>query len=226
MAGLPTEQQFSCRVELSKTGGITIIIKDAKQPELVQRKVVLGPTSIALTCQKSAQVVTTVTLQESSLKTEVKTEKGTTTIEQDGTDVKVTCKTFEIDADTITLKAKQDGRFETGTTCTIKSAQDALIDSAAKLTLQSVQALALDGKANVTVAAAAKLAAKGNLAELVGTGAVAIKSDGTAELAGMTVKVEGQTELTAQAPITTIGKTSTTVKGQIVEITGSLVKVG
>ena len=226
MAGPPTSPQFSCRVELSKTDGITILIKDSKQPELVQRKVVLGATSIVLTCQKSPQVVTTVTLKDSSLTTEVKTETGTTTIEQDGTDVKVTCKTFQVDADTITLKAKQDGRFETGTTCTIKSTQDALIDSAAKLTLQSVQPMALDTKANLTVGAAAKLALQGNQAELVGTASVAVTSDGTAEVRGMTVSLEGKTQLTAEAPITSIGKTSTTVKGQIVEINAALVKVG
>ena len=226
MAGPPTSPQFSCRVELSKSDGITIIIKDGKQPDLVQRTVVLGPTSIAITFRKSPQVVTTLTLKEGSLKSEVKSEKGTTTIDQDGEDVKVTCKTFQVDAETITLKAKQNGRLETGGTCTLKSTKDTLIDSAAKLTLQSVQAMALDGKANLTVGAAAQLGLKGNQAELAGTASVTVTSEGTTDVKGMTVTVEGQTQLTAQAPITSVGKTSTTVKGQIVEISGSLVKVG
>jgi hypothetical protein len=226
VVALPAQTTFSCRIELSKTGGVTIVIKDGKQPELVQRKVVLGPTSITLTCQKSPQVLTTVTLGEGTLRTEVTTESGTTTIDQNGEDVKVACKTFQVDADTITLKATQDGRFETGGTCTVKSTKDALIDSAAKLTLQSVQALAVDGKANVTVAATAKLGLSGNQSELAGTSSVTVTSDGSAEIDGMTVAAKGQTQLTLEAPITSLGKTSTTVKGQIVEITGSLLKIG
>jgi hypothetical protein len=226
VVALPTQTVFSCRIELSKSDGITIVIKDGSQPEQVQRKVVLGPTSIQLVCQKSPTVVTTVTLGEGTLKTECKTDKGTTTIDQDGEQVKVVCKTFEVAAETITLKATGDGRLETGGTCTLKSTKDALVDSAAKLTLTSVQAMALDGKADVSMTAVAKLALTGNQTEIKGTASLAAASDGTATVDGMTVAVKGETQLTLEAPLTSLGKESTTVKGQIVEISGSLVKIG
>jgi hypothetical protein len=226
VAALPTQTVFSCRIELSKSDGITIIIKDGSQPEQVQRSIVLGPTAITVTCQKSPQVVTKVTFGEGTLRTSCTTEKGTTTIDQDGEQVKVACKTFQVDAETITLKATADGRIETGGTCTVKSTKDALVDSAAKLTLTSVQAMALDGKADVTMAAVAKLALTGNQTEVKGTASFAAASDGTATVDGMTVAVNGQTQLTLEAPLTSVGKDSTTVKGSIVEISGTLVKIG
>ncbi len=40
--GLPGEQQFSCRVELTKTGGITIVIKDSKKKEVARWNFVAG----------------------------------------------------------------------------------------------------------------------------------------------------------------------------------------
>ncbi|TMQ19935.1 MAG: hypothetical protein E6J91_05185 [Deltaproteobacteria bacterium] len=103
---------------------------------------------------------------------------------------------------------------------------DALIDSAAKLTLQSVQKLAATAQDSVAITATTKIALSGAQAELAGTSTLAVKSDGTAELTGMTVALKGQTQLSAEAPITSFGKDMTSVKGQIVEVSGALVKLG
>lgn len=221
----PTAQTFSCRVELSKTDGITIVIKDRQKKDQNLRRIVLGPASITLTCVNGA-VTSTVTQKDGSIKTEVTTDKGTTTIDQDGETIAFTCKTFKVTAETLTLKASQDGSITTDGKCTIKTTGDALVDSAAKLTLQSVQKLAATGQDSVAIAATTKLALSGAQAELAGTSTLAVKSDGTAELTGMTVAVKGQTQLSAEAPITSIGKDMTSVKGQIVEVSGSLVKLG
>jgi hypothetical protein len=221
----PTAQQFSCHIELSKSDGITIVIKDRTKKDQYLRSIVLGPTSITLTC-KDAAVTSVVTQKDGSIHTSVTTDKGTTTIDQDGETIAFKCKTFQVEAETLTLKATQDGSLTTDGKCTIKSTGDALVDSAAKLTLQSVQKLAATGQADVAIAATTKLAMSGAQAELTATSTLAVKSDGTAALSGMTVQVTGQTQLTAEAPITSVGKTMTTVKGQIVEVSGALVKLG
>ncbi|HEX3475002.1 MAG TPA: hypothetical protein VHT91_08170 [Kofleriaceae bacterium] len=221
----PTAQTFSCRVELSKTDGITIVIKDRQRKDQNLRRIVLGPGSIALTCVDGA-VTSTVTQKDGSIKTEVTTDKGTTTIDQDGETIAFTCKTFKVTAETLTLKASQDGSITTDGKCTIKTTGDALVDSAAKLTLQSVQKLTATAQDSVAIAATTKLALSGAQAELAATSTLAVKSDGTAELTGMTVALKGQTQLSAEAPITSIGKDMTSVKGQIVEVSGALVKLG
>jgi len=78
----------------------------------------------------------------------------------------------------------------------------------------------------VAVSATTKLALSGAQAELSGTSTLNVKSDGTAEMAGMTLALKGQTQLSAEAPITSLGKNMTSVKGQIVEVSGALVKLG
>jgi hypothetical protein len=225
MAAAPTAPQVSCHIELSRTDGITIVIKDSKKKDHKLRRIVLGPTSITLTCKDGA-VTSVVTQQDGAIKTTVTTDKGTTAIEQDGETIAFTCKTFKVTAETIALKASQDGSLVTDGKCTIKSTGDAVVDSAAKLTLSSVQKLAVSGQATVAIDAAAKLALSGAQAELAATSTLAIKSSGTAELTGMTVALKGQTQLSAEAPITSVGKDMTSVKGQIVEVTGALVKLG
>jgi hypothetical protein len=221
----PTAPQFFCRIELSKPDGITIIIKDKERQDQHLRRIVLGPTSITLTCKDGA-VTSVVTQKDGSINTSVTTDKGTTTIDQDGETIAFKCKTFQVEAETVTVKATQNGSITTDGTCTIKSTGDAVVDSAAKLTLKSVQKLAITGQETVAIDATAKLAMSGAQAELAGKTTLALKSDGTAELTGMTVALKGQTQLRAEAPITSIGKDMTSVKGQIVEVSGALVKLG
>jgi hypothetical protein len=221
----PTAQQFSCRVELSKTDGITIVIKDRTKKDQNLRRIVLGPASITLTCKDGA-VTSVVTQKDGSINTSVTTDKGTTTIDQDGETIAFKCKTFQVESETLTLKATKDGTITTDGKCTIKTTGDALVDSAAKLTLQSVQKLAATAQDSVAIAATTKLAMSGAQVELAATSTLAIKSDGTAELSGMTVALKGQTQLSAEAPIASFGKDMTSVKGQIVEVSGALVKLG
>lgn len=225
MALDPTAQQFFCRIELSKSGGVTIVIKDSKKQDQFLRQIELGAASIALTCKDGA-VTSVVTQKDGSIKTEVTTDKGTTTIDQDGETIAFTCKTFKVDAETLTLKASKDGSLTTDGTCTVKSTGDATIDSAAKLTVKSVQKLAVSGQEAVAIDATAKLGLSGAQVELEGQTTLALKSSGTAELSAMTVALEGKTQLSAEAPITSIGKNMTSVKGQIVEVSGAMVKLG
>lgn len=221
----PTAQKFSCRIEVSKTDGVTIVIKDSKKKDQNIRKILLGPDGITLTCKDGA-VTSVVTQKDGSIKTEVTTAKGTTKSEQDGETIAFTCKTFQVTAEALTLKASQDGTVQTGGQCTIKSTGDTTIQSSAKLTAKSVQQLAVSSAAGISIDATAKLALSGAQAELEGKAALALKSSGAAELQGMTVALTGQTQLSAEAPITSVGKNMTSVKGQIVEVSGAMVKVG
>jgi hypothetical protein len=221
----PAAQTFSCRVELSREAGITIVIKDTVKKDQFLRRIELGPASIALTCVDGA-VTSVVTQKDGSIKTSVTTDKGTTTIDQDGETIAFTCKNFKVESETFSLHSTQDGSLTTDGKCTVKSTGDATVDSAAKLTVKSVQKLAVSGQESVSVDAVAKLAMSGAQAALEGKSTLALTSSGTAELSAMTVALEGKTQLSAEAPITSVGKNMTSVKGQIVEVSGALVKLG
>jgi hypothetical protein len=190
---VPTGPQWSCHIELSKTDGITIVIKDRLLKDAHVRKIELGASSITVTC-KNGPLSSVVTQSDGSINTQVTTA--------------------------------QDGQWTTGGKCTIQSAQDTLIESAAKLTARSAQALAVSSLDAVTVSATTKLGLSGAQAEVSGTSTLTASSQGSAELSGMTVAVKGQTQLTAEAPITSVGQSMTTLKGQIVEISGALIKLG
>lgn len=221
----PAGEQFSCRIELSRADGVTVVIQDAKKKDRRARTLVVGPAGITLTCVDGA-VTSVIRQRDGALRTEVTTDKGTTSLEQDGETIACTCKTFRVKAETLELHATQDGAVVTGGKLTVKSTADAVVESSAKLTAKSVGQLELSSAAGLDVAATARLALSGAQAELEGKTTVAVKSGGTAELSGMTVAVSGQTQLSAEAPITSIGRNMTTVKGQIVEVSGALVKVG
>lgn len=221
----PTAKQFSCRIELAKPDGITIVIKDLEKKDQFLRRIQFDQTAITVTCIDGA-TTSVVTQKDGSIKTQVTTDKGTTTIDQDGETIAFTCKTFKVTAETIDLKATQDGTLTTDGKCTLKSTGDATIDSSAKLTVKSLQKLAVSGQESVSIDAVAKLAMSGAQAELEGKTTLALKSNGTAQLSAMTVALEGKTQLSAEAPITSIGKNMTSVKGQIVEVSGAMVKLG
>ena len=67
MVADPTAQVFFCRVELSKSDGITIVIKDSKKKDQNLRSVVLDSTGITVTCKDGAvtSVVTLVLIEPS-----------------------------------------------------------------------------------------------------------------------------------------------------------------
>lgn len=219
------DQQFSCRIELSKSGGITIIIQDSVKGALDQRKIVLEAAGVTVTVDKDGKS-TSITQTDTSIKTEVKGLVATSSIEQDCETITVKCKTFKVEADTVSVKATMDGTFETGTTCDIKSTQATTIDSAAGMTLKSVAAMALDAKASVSVKAVTNLTMEGAQTTLKGTTQLSAESSGTTNLEGMTVTVKGNTQATVEAPVTSVGQSMTTIKGQMIEISGALVKIG
>jgi hypothetical protein len=219
------DQQFTCKIELSKSGGITIIIQDSILKEMDQRKIVLEAAALTLTVSKNGQT-TTVTQSEASIKSEVKGLVLTSTILQDSENVTVTCKNFKVDADSVTLKAKMDGHFETGTTCNVKSTQATTIESSAGMTLKSVAAMALDAKESVSVKAVTNLTMEGAQTTLKGTTQLTAQSSGTTNVEGMTVTVKGNTQATVEAPVTSVGQSMTTIKGQMVEVSGALIKLG
>ncbi len=219
------QQQFACRIELSKSGGITILIKDLQKQELFSRKIVLDATSITLTCKDGVKT-STITQKDDSVKTEVKTASGSTSVEQDGETITVKCKTFKVEADTFTLKSTQDGTVETGGNCTIKSTKDTTVSATGALSLASVQATSVDAKQGASIKAATNLSLEGMQTTVKGTSQVSVDTSGTASFGGMTVAVKGQTQASLEAPVTSIGQNMTTVKGQMVEVSGALIKLG
>ena len=137
------ETKFGCKIELSKTGGITISIRDLSQPEQVYKLVQMTNDSLVIKTNKLTSSAT-ITQTESSVVTEVKDNQGSTKIEQGPEEVKVTCKKWTVDAETITMTSSQDTSLTASGACTITSTKDLKAETQAACTLKSTGAMTLD----------------------------------------------------------------------------------
>lgn len=219
------QQKFNCKIELSKTDGIAISIRDLSQPDQIYKQVLLQGDSLIIKTNK-AQTSATITQTETSLTTEVKDAQGSTKIEQGPQAVTVTCKTFTVDAESITLKSKED------TTCTatgawsVTSTKNFTLETKADCELKSGAAMTLDATSTATIKSAAALKMQAPSIGGTADSSLDLQSSGALNLKAGAVSVKGDMRASLDSPSTTVGSTMTTIQGQIVSISGSLVKLG
>jgi hypothetical protein len=219
------ETKFGCKIELSKTDGITISIRDLSQPDQVYKLVQLTGDSLVIKTNKLTSSAT-ITQTESSVVTEVKDATGSTKIEQGPEEVKVTCKKWTVDAETITMTSSQDTTLKATGAYSITSTKDFKAETSAGCTVKSTGTMTLDATAASTFKSAAQLDVQAPNIGLTADASLNGKSSGALNLEGGAVSVKGSMRAELDSPSTTVGSAMTTVSGQIVSISGSLVKLG
>jgi hypothetical protein len=219
------QQKFNCKIELSKTDGIAISIRDLSQPDQIYKQVLLQGDSLIIKTNK-AQTSAVITQTETSLTTEVTNAQGSTKIEQGPEAVTVTCKTFTVDAESITLKSKQDTTCSATGAWSVTSTKNFSVETQADCQLKSTASMTLDATATATIKSAAAL--KLQAPSIGGTAdtSLDLQSSGALNLKAGAVSVKGDMRASLDSPSTTVGSTMTTIQGQIVSISGSLVKLG
>jgi hypothetical protein len=193
-----------CRVELNKTTGVTVTVENA-----------------------DGKITQTYHLDGTAITTTCKGDQDTSTITQKCDSIAIQCKTFTLDAETITCKSTKDTLHESQSKLTAKSTQDMELNSSAKLIEKATQDATLDGM-NVTITATADAKVKGvNVtgeataqAKLTGSAGMEVSTTGNGKVSASMMKVEG----TAMANFESGGVT--TLKGSMLNISGPLVKVG
>ncbi len=220
------ETLFNCKIQLSKKGGISISINDLSQPDQVYKQIILDSDSLVIKTNKQASS-STITQIEDKLTTQVTTEAGTTTIEQGPEEVKVTCKRFVVDAESITMTSKEDTTHTATGKYSVTSTKDYAVASSAKCSLSSDSDMALStqGKASMS-APTAQVSVSSPKIELQAQTSLTGESGGALSLKGGAVSIKGDMRAELSSPQTTVGNAMTTVEGNIVSITGSLVKIG
>jgi hypothetical protein len=193
---------LTCRIELSKTKGVTVFVEDAQNN--TTQTVVLDGTSIVLTS---------------------KDQQNTSTIKQTADAIEVKCKSFTVDAETVTVKSSKDSEWQSQQKLSLSSQQDMALASQAKLTADAQSDMALSG---ATVAAkgqqkaslaATQVAIEGQSQVDVMATKVAIAADLSLDVKGTVVKVasDGTLEMNGQV---------STLKGQITNVQGTMIKLG
>lgn len=220
------ETLFNCKIQLSKTGGISISIKDLSQPTQVYKQIVMDNDSLIIKTNKQTSS-STITQIADKVTTQVTTDAGTTTIEQGPEEIKVTCKRFIVDAESIEMKSKEDTTHTATGKYTINSTKDYTLSSSAKCSLSSDSDMSLTTQAKGSWSApTAQVSVSSPKVELTAQTSLTAESGGALSVKGGAVSIKGDTRAELSSPQTKVGNAMTTVEGSIVSIAGSLVKIG
>lgn len=194
-----------CKVELDKQNGITITVDN-----------------------EDGKITQTVTMDGTTLTIKVKGDKETSTYEQKQDSIKIKVKEYLLEAETITCKSSKATLHESKDTWTQKSSKAMTIETQDKLDVKatmdaSVKAMNIAMEANQKLSGKAPLGvsfeASGGEAKLAGL-KLALQATTTAELKGLKTDVKADTMVNVE------GSAMATLKGQLAQVSGSLVKLG
>ena len=214
---------LNCFIDLGKDSGLTLTVKDLLGT--VTQTVEMNGTKIIITV-KGLTSTSTITQSEDTLELKMAGPAQTSTVTQKADSVVVKCSTFEVDADTITLKSTADTSATATGKLKLTSTQDMSLSSSQKLTASSVADMSLS--ATQALSASATGDAKLSGQNVTVSGMMKATVTGTTEVAisGLKVGVKGDTQVDIVAPMASLGDTMTTVKGQLVKVEGTLIKLG
>ena len=191
-----------CKIELNKERGITLQVEN-EAGEITQTAVFDGK-KMTLTC---------------------KGKEETSVITQTPDSITVKCKTFSLEAETITCKSTDATKHVSEKTFAVESTEDLTLKSSAGLTAEASNDLDAKGD-NVTVKATTKATVDGNNTDIKATSDVKISgmnvsAAGTtkSEITGLQVSVEADGTMDVKGA-------ATTVKGEMLSLSGSMVTIG
>lgn len=195
-----------CKVELDKVKGITVTVDN-----------------------EDGKITQTVTMDGTTLEIKVKGESETSTWTQKADSIAIKCKTFTLDAETITCTSEKATKHESKDTFTVKSTKDMSLSTDAKFSADAKQDMSHAGM-NVSVEAKQKVTVKGPMGvALTASGGeakmegltLALKGTTGAKLEGLKVDVKADTMLNAEG-----GAMATLKGGGMAKVEGALVKLG
>lgn len=214
---------FVVSVELSKTAGVTVkVVNDTGK---ITQTITMDGTAITITC-KGEQKTSTITQKDESVITEVKGPSETSTITQKEDNITIKVKDFKIDATTVLVTTSGDTNHESSGKMTVKSTQDMALTSSAKAAFSSTQAMTLDSSAALTATAVQDAKLSGMNTNIESQVKTTVKGGTELEASSLQVKVTGTAQVDVAAPMTNVGQSLTTLKGQMIKVEGALVKLG
>lgn len=179
--------KLKCTVELDKTNGVTVTVQNDDD-----------------------SITQTFHLDGTQIQTIVKGSDNTSTITQKQDSVKVECKDFTVQAETITCKSTKATLHQSDDTFDIKAAKDLTEHSDAKVVLNATGDATVDG-ANVKVTATTDCKLNGTNVKAVATAA--------AELTGANTKVDGSAQCDVH------GAKSSLKADSMCEVGGAMTKI-
>ena len=220
----PGAQTFNCKIVFSKERGITIRIQDLAQAE-DYKEVSLTADTLTVKTNKLKDSAT-ITQTPESIVTVVENAEGSTKIEQGPEDITITCKKFTLDAENIELKSSKDTTCAAEGKYTVTSTGDYGVETQAACGIKSTGGMTLEATGALGLKSSASLKAEAPKVEVVADASLDATAEGAVNIKAGAVSIKGDMRAELDSPSTTVGSAMTTIKGETVSVTGSLVKLG
>jgi len=172
-------------------------------------------------------ITQSIRMNGTSLVLEVEDAQNKSTITQTAGEVKIQCKTFLLDAETITCKSSSTSQYESSSTMTLTSERDMRLTSQANLSARAENSLT--GQAT-----SVKFTGQSDFTA-TGPGASFKAAASTATAQGAIVKLSGSSQIKAQGAMIALSAAATlkaeaaglhSIKGAILSVGGGLIKIG
>ena len=158
-------------------------------------------------------ITQTIAMNGTSITFEVKGQDNTSTIVQTSDAINIKCKDFKLETlETMTIHSKGAATHQSDDVFAITSKKDFSIATDAKSSQSAKGAIEISGKQKIAVVATAALEAEG--------ATLSLKGKSKAEMSAAATKVEGQAKLDLEA------SGIATLKGNLTNVTGSMIKMG
>lgn len=215
-----------------KEGVITVFVGHGKDGKAADKILTMslaldkkGGASLKLE-NPDKKTTQTVTLDGTALTMTVKGEEDTSTYTQVADTITIQAKHIKLTGETITATSTKESSWTSDDTLTLKSKKDMTQHSEAAWSAKADKDADLKGD-NVTVAATKTGTLKGKDVTVSGSASLTGKSPQTTLSGDTSVKVKGASiGVKASASLTCESGASATLKGSLVTISGSLIKVG
>lgn len=193
-----------CEVKLSKESGITVVV-----------------------INEADGITQTIHMDGTQILTKVEGKRETSTITQREDSIAIKCKTYTVDAETITCTSTKQTKHESKDTFLATSANNMTLETRKNLTEKAVANVTVEGmkikttsKTDTTVSAGTQATVDAKIKATVSATMVEVAAKAQATVSGAMVQVDAKGLLNAQA------SGLTNVKGALTTVQGALVKLG
>jgi hypothetical protein len=211
-----------CSIELSKTAGVTVSVKNGDQ---ITQTIAMNGTTIVTTVKQGDQKISTITQDAEGIELKVQGPSDTSTVTQKADKVDITCKLFKVSAETVDISSSADTKHSATGAYNASSQGDMSLSTQGALATSSARATTLSAQGAFEASALGNATLKGQNALVEGMLGTTVKGATSLDLKALQITAAADAKLEAGGPLTTVGKNVTTISGQLVKVEG-LVKLG
>ncbi len=213
-----------CTIELNKTGGTTVTVKD-EEGKITQTLVMDGKSITIKVLKEDDSKSATITMDQTKIVSTVAGDE-TSTVTQVHDTLTMKVKNFVVDAETVKMTSSKTTDLEAQDAMTVKATKALSVSTDDAFTLKSMKAMTVEATGAMDIETKQAFGLKGLKVEAKAESALTLQTPGNFELKGSVVNITGSARAAMVGPVVNVGQTVTVLKGAVVQLDGALVKIG